>query len=747
MIPVNTTREVEANIPNSVHNAQIEVNGMAFKVLSSNLYTDRILAIVRELSCNAWDAHAMVGKTNIPFEVSLPSELNSELRIRDFGPGLSKADLPRVYTTFFGSTKRDSNDQIGGFGLGSKSPLSYTDAFTVSSYRDGVVCTYAIFLQKDGSPGVTMVNETTTDQPNGLEVIVPVEPRHVGEFCDRAPRALRYFPTLPVVKGAEITPADYTTRTEAFGIRTSRGVVGGLRVIMGHVAYGVTISALDAATRLEFRDLLNYVKVDIFMPIGSLEIQPSREALSYDETTKRKLHKCLEHIQATLLDSVQNTITKCKTYPDAVDAYRQARQGLSYRVLGSRNFTWRNRVIHRNGVLTKIPAANLATIGEDQWRRGKPTIRWTPYTRVINPKYTTIVWHDMPGGAYVVRLQHNRTQLGEEILLVRGDKIALRTVLKQLGVQRFVVLSQLPAPPAEAVIARTKCTAFGQIDRAGALRSARSAPISAQELLEKDANGELVWAATNGTNISDHDGISGDFLRRAISLVDDLYRQAVTIATIPRSAKRLEKTLHSHVLPYLHAQLDRYEIENDVPTQRAAEGMGGFLLPYSREWLALTAEYRGKHPQSTLAKFVTTHKCSQEIRGRKGNVAAYTQACGLLARTPIPARPTTIPDVAALYEELRDQYPLLEILSRQGWGSPVAPHIPHVTQYLEAIDNERNALLHPERTVTHNFLRGRPQKRQSRAQQMGADPRGAPRRAVRRDPRSHRPANRPTAIC
>jgi len=41
---------------------QIKATGKAFKILSDGLYSDKPLAVVRELSCNAWDSHVAAGK-------------------------------------------------------------------------------------------------------------------------------------------------------------------------------------------------------------------------------------------------------------------------------------------------------------------------------------------------------------------------------------------------------------------------------------------------------------------------------------------------------------------------------------------------------------------------------------------------------------------------------------------------------------------------------------------------------------
>ena len=66
----------------------IKSNAHAFKILSSNMYSNPRHAIIRELSTNALDAHAMNGNTEKPFDVTLPTQFNPVFVLRDYGPGL-----------------------------------------------------------------------------------------------------------------------------------------------------------------------------------------------------------------------------------------------------------------------------------------------------------------------------------------------------------------------------------------------------------------------------------------------------------------------------------------------------------------------------------------------------------------------------------------------------------------------------------------------------------------------------------
>jgi len=99
-----------------VGNFKIKASAKAFSILSSGLYANKIRAIIRELSCNAVDSHVAAGRTDTPFDVHLPNDLEPWFSIRDYGTGLSHEQVSSIYTTYFESTKTESNDYIGALG-------------------------------------------------------------------------------------------------------------------------------------------------------------------------------------------------------------------------------------------------------------------------------------------------------------------------------------------------------------------------------------------------------------------------------------------------------------------------------------------------------------------------------------------------------------------------------------------------------------------------------------------------------
>src|SRR5277367_3848978 len=91
-----STRETNTKIGGNTEAPRtfsINASTVAFGVLSSGLYNDKIRAIIRELACNAWDAHVMAGKKEVPFDIHLPTDFEPVFRITDYGTGLSYDDI------------------------------------------------------------------------------------------------------------------------------------------------------------------------------------------------------------------------------------------------------------------------------------------------------------------------------------------------------------------------------------------------------------------------------------------------------------------------------------------------------------------------------------------------------------------------------------------------------------------------------------------------------------------------------
>jgi hypothetical protein len=280
---------------------RIRNSAKAFNILSSGLYANKIRAIVRELSCNAVDSHTAAGRQATPFDVHLPNQLDPTFSIRDYGTGLTHEQVQNIYTTYFESTKTESNAFIGALGLGSKSPFSYTDNFTVTAIKDGVRNVYSAFINGEGVPSIVLMHGESTDQPNGVEIKFAVDSRgDFYKFEEEARYVYTYFALRPVVSGGDgdfkFRDVEYKEKNIVPGVHYTDG--RGSRAVMGNIAYPIDIPNPENALG-ELAKLLG-CGLEMHFDIGELDFQASREGLSYIPQTINAIRAKLEAVNAQL---------------------------------------------------------------------------------------------------------------------------------------------------------------------------------------------------------------------------------------------------------------------------------------------------------------------------------------------------------------------------------------------------------------------------------------------------------------
>lgn len=287
---------------NETSTFRIKSSSMAFKILSDKLYSDKPLAVLRELGCNAYDAHIAAKNSDTPFDVHLPNSFEPWFAIRDYGTGLSEHDIFNLYTTYFESTKSDSNEFVGALGLGSKSPFSYVDQFTVVSFFGKMKKTYSAFISELGTPSITKVSEEITDEPVGVEIRMMVQQGDFGSFADRAKRVFHRFPVAPKITGnkVDLTTIKYSLVGPNYKLRSEDDHErhDGTMAIQGTVAYPINVNRIDIPMSSAERSLIEDLPIDIMFPIGELDISPSREELSYDKRTQANIIKAVKSVLA-----------------------------------------------------------------------------------------------------------------------------------------------------------------------------------------------------------------------------------------------------------------------------------------------------------------------------------------------------------------------------------------------------------------------------------------------------------------
>jgi hypothetical protein len=309
----------------------------AFQILS-DLYSDKPLAIVRELGCNANDSMIASGKKDQPFHIHLPNSLEPWITIQDFGTGISHQNIYDIYSTYFESTKTNTNDQIGCLGLGSKSPFCYTDNFSVTSICDGEKRIYNAYFAENGNPTIALMSTTKSNEQNGVAVQIPVKEKDFYTFTASVVKAFRFFDVKPTISGGAINwqqenPTfkgddwmflDSSTAWEAFAI-------------MGGVTYPIDHYKVD--------DKYNQIVrkgVVLKFQMGELDFAPSREHLSYDDSTIKAINDKLEKVLTEIKHKAKDQIVAKDNILEAIRAFGVFQERFSY--YGSSNFEIKNLI-------------------------------------------------------------------------------------------------------------------------------------------------------------------------------------------------------------------------------------------------------------------------------------------------------------------------------------------------------------------------------------------------------------------
>lgn len=322
-------------------------------LLADSTYSNKIGSPMRELMTNAVDSH-IAAKSDKAIDVHIPTYSEPYFSIRDYGEGLSFDALTEVYTTYGESTKQDSNDFNGCMGIGSKSPFAYAKSFTTISYYNGKQYICLNSKDEENNPIFSVLSESDTDQPNGLEIKYKVDKSNIYSFKENAAAVFRLCPIDINWIGEKITLKSYkyhekfqnipltvqlydntlTEEKEEINITFSIKDTSNSTINMGFVEYPIDssffkeeqentekrqqVTTYDWYKYYEdnFTEPINYVGIlgvglEINVDIGVVQMHMSREHLQYTKRVINVIKSCLckvhECITNTILDDITTT--------------------------------------------------------------------------------------------------------------------------------------------------------------------------------------------------------------------------------------------------------------------------------------------------------------------------------------------------------------------------------------------------------------------------------------------------------
>lgn len=329
------------------------VGGMSMKNLSkiinivtTQLYSNPIGSIVRELTSNCFDAHIKFEKNererlNNPlyiYEESVIVQYSEEegqgfVSFIDVGTGLSPSQMEEIYINIGESDKENDNDALGYYGLGSKSFLSYTPSVDVVTIVDGIKYNYIVFKNQDGLLTYDLLFQENTEEHSGTTVKLCIgnikhqkidyytadmfgtpqgyanKAEDYNKFRKEVINQLYYFDSV-YTQGFDLENDYRLYEAKYFKVRTGDNPFKRMHIILGKVAYPIDWEIIG-------REPID-IPVGIIFQIGELFVPPSREGVTYDNVEKVKL---INQRIDLVLDEIKERYNNNSSQVDTLEEY------------------------------------------------------------------------------------------------------------------------------------------------------------------------------------------------------------------------------------------------------------------------------------------------------------------------------------------------------------------------------------------------------------------------------------------
>jgi hypothetical protein len=311
---IGEVETVESNIDISQNLAFV------LDTVSSKFYSDPIGSIVREITSNCFDSHIEAG-VDEPVVIKLYYNLESDggyiIEFIDRGVGMNDQRFNKIYMNWFSSTKRDTNDQIGGWGLGSKSPFAYTNQFMITTIADGVKTSRLLSKLQGELPKAEVLYRQPSTEHNGTTIRIDIKNyTDANKFANAIKNQLRYFDNVFVDSIAFKFENDYRIydcrnfkyrsgmseeHVQSYSIREEQQK---MHILLGNVTYPINWEIINMHPYS--------IPVGVKFNIGELQVTPNREALEYrDESValiKERVNLAIDEVRSIF--SKQNPVVE-----------------------------------------------------------------------------------------------------------------------------------------------------------------------------------------------------------------------------------------------------------------------------------------------------------------------------------------------------------------------------------------------------------------------------------------------------
>lgn len=291
-------------------------------ILSTNLYSYPIESFIRETVSNAWDSHVEAGVTS-PVIIELGKDINDNYfcSIRDNGVGLSPERFEKIYRNIGSSTKRDDNEQIGGYGIGRFSALAASDTVFITSCFEGIKYSY-IMYKENNKLNIDLLSSVNTGLPNGVEVRINIKSSKLSDYSRAIVNQLCYFDNI-YFETSTLNDSIYNGISEKFNglvikrynnfyVNTQK-TKSEVSLILGKVRYPIRLQGLNKV----YDPKVNEFPIALNFEIGELSITPNREEIIYNTATITKIENKLD----AAIEEIKDLVPDISVDTDSIDEY------------------------------------------------------------------------------------------------------------------------------------------------------------------------------------------------------------------------------------------------------------------------------------------------------------------------------------------------------------------------------------------------------------------------------------------
>jgi len=658
MILVQNPLNLEKSADVKPSTFRIKASQKAFAILSSGLYSDKVSSTIRELSTNAADAHIAAGNKE-SFTVHLPNTLEPFFSVKDNGTGLSEHHLNTLYTTYFESDKTHSNDFTGCLGLGSKSPFSYTDQFTVESRFNGNKYTYSCFIDQDGLPSIAKMGEEVTEESNGLEVKFAVKSSDFWEFQNKASNILSWFnpqPNVVGVAGFELTQREYIRKTDKYALRKEKHYGDASRLIMGNVAYKLSTYSLGNKVSLDEldRQILDW-GCEIFVPIGTVEVTANREDITYTENSAKVIKECLAEAVKDVRGEIDNMIASAPTIWEARRVLHDSHHSIIGKIKNLTSATWNGQEIHSYVSSAKWNEKNPdKEINIQFLRRKKERFAKSNGHSHIHADNKPIYVNDLGHGGYTRVLHDLNKKRTDEAYLLQNNNVSF---LEEAGLKEIVIrASSLPKPESKRSYVPRRKGVRAQLNRWVESHSYKKEACSYWQPADVDLEqgGIYVEMSYYKYTLFGNEGNSPDGLESTISALSAFHESEdgkLEVFGIRSADKKILEKMDNWI------SLDDY-IKEVVEANEYLDA----TIKMNNEWThyrdnLAEAFFNDDLSEKTLfGRYV--EYCKKAYKAHSSESRAYIRLCGLVNKNI-----GTGTKLKEMRDELQAKYPLISFLS------------------------------------------------------------------------------------